>query len=270
MSIAAPPAPGDLRAEPTETDLVKLMVRRFHIVARQLTRRHANRETLEIRDEYDVQDLLHALLRLRFDDVRPEEWTPSYAGGSSRMDFLLKNEKLVVEAKMTRTGLAEKQIGEQLIVDAARYSTHPDCTILVCFIYDPEAQLKNPRGLEADLAKLSRPGLRVSALIAPGIKHPSPHNRPLGFRNSWRKELAGPPTPRGDLECPGQRLKPSSAKPRGGVEPGMSFSNNSRQPGHLLMISAPHVLLTGEGLARVHHARVMTINTILRAWGVHP
>ncbi len=55
------------------------------------------------------------------------------------MDFLLKNEKLVVEAKMTRAALTEKQIGEQLIVDAAGYSTHPDCTILVCFIYDPEA-----------------------------------------------------------------------------------------------------------------------------------
>ena len=60
-------------------------------------------------------------------------------GGASRMDFLLKNEKLVVEAKMTRAALTEKQIGEQLIVDAAGYSTHPDCTILVCFIYDPEA-----------------------------------------------------------------------------------------------------------------------------------
>jgi REase_DpnII-MboI len=163
----AGPNPADSLAEPREVDLVKLILRRFHIVARQLTRRHDNRETIEIRDEYDVQDLLHALLRLYFDDIRPEEWAPSYAGGSSRMDFLLKNERLVIEAKMTRAGLTEKQIGEQLIVDAARYSTHPDCTILVCFIYDPEAHLKNPRGLEADLAKLSRPGLRVLAFVAP-------------------------------------------------------------------------------------------------------
>jgi len=30
----------------------------------------------------------------RFDDTpRPEEYTPSYAGGSSRIDFLLKDEK---------------------------------------------------------------------------------------------------------------------------------------------------------------------------------
>jgi hypothetical protein len=165
--IAGPTRAISSPAEPREVDLVKLILRRFHIVARQLARRYDNRETLEIGDEYDVQDLLHALLRLYFDDVRPEEWTPSYAGGSSRMDFLLKNEKLIVEAKMTRASLTEKQIGEQLIVDAARYSSHPDCTILVCFIYDREAHLKNPRGLEADLTKLSRPGLRVLAFVAP-------------------------------------------------------------------------------------------------------
>lgn len=71
----------------------------FYKVARQLRCRYENRETLKIEDEYDVQDLLHALLLLYFDDVRAEEWTPSYAGKSSRMDFLLKNERVVIEVK---------------------------------------------------------------------------------------------------------------------------------------------------------------------------
>ena len=59
---------------------------RFHKVARQLRTRHSNRVTIEVNDEYDVQDLLHAVLLLFFDDVRKEEWTPSYAGGASRQD----------------------------------------------------------------------------------------------------------------------------------------------------------------------------------------
>ncbi len=59
----------------------------FHLVANQLKTRHSNRESLVISDEYDVQDLLHALLHIYFDDIRPEEWTPNYAGGSSRVDF---------------------------------------------------------------------------------------------------------------------------------------------------------------------------------------
>lgn len=72
---------------------------RFHRVARQLRSRHNGRSTLEIEDEYDVQDLLHALLQLHFDDIRAEEWTPSYAGKSARVDFLLKKEKIVIEVK---------------------------------------------------------------------------------------------------------------------------------------------------------------------------
>src|SRR2546425_4837451 len=74
---------------------------RFHLIVRQLRSRHDNRATLDVNDEYDVQDLMHALLHLNFNDIRAEEWTPSYAGGSSRMDFLLKQEKIVIEAKKT-------------------------------------------------------------------------------------------------------------------------------------------------------------------------
>lgn len=61
----------------------------FSNFAGQLSKRHNNRASIEIYDEYDVQDLLHAILLLYFDDVRAEEWIPSYAGGNKRMDFLL-------------------------------------------------------------------------------------------------------------------------------------------------------------------------------------
>lgn len=65
----------------------------------KLRSRREDRPTLDVSDEYDVQDLLHALLRLYFEDVRPEEWTPSYAGKSSRTDFLLPEIDPVVETK---------------------------------------------------------------------------------------------------------------------------------------------------------------------------
>lgn len=129
------------------------IVSKFHKVARQLRSRHDSRETLNVTDEYDVQDLLHSLLILHFDDIRPEEWTPSYAGKSSRMDFLLKNEKIVVEVKKTRSGLGAKELGGQLIEDIERYQSHPDCKTLVCFVYDPEGLVANPKGIENDLAR---------------------------------------------------------------------------------------------------------------------
>ncbi len=123
----------------------------FYKVARQLRCRYDNRETLKIEDEYDVQDLLHALLLLYFDDVRTEEWTPSYAGKSARMDFLLKNEGVVIEVKKTRLGLADKELGDQLIIDVERYKVHQDCKRLICFVYDAEGRIGNTNGLMADL-----------------------------------------------------------------------------------------------------------------------
>ncbi len=131
--------------------ILDIIFSRFYKVSRQLRCRYDNRETIKIEDEYDVQDLLHALLLLYFDDVRAEEWTPSYAGKSARMDFLLKNEKLVIEVKKTRLGLADKELGDQLIIDVERYKAHPDCRRLICFVYDVEGRIGNPNGLMADL-----------------------------------------------------------------------------------------------------------------------
>ncbi|MFH0803115.1 MAG: hypothetical protein V2A78_12130 [bacterium] len=132
---------------------IKKLIDKFHAVARQLKQRYMKRPTLEVTDEYDVQDLLHALLKINFDDIRSEEWTPSYAGGSSRMDFLLKAEKIVIEVKKTRSKLGIKEIGDQLAIDILRYRVHPDCKTLLCFVYDPEEQISNPKGLEQDLSQ---------------------------------------------------------------------------------------------------------------------
>jgi hypothetical protein len=134
------------------SQLIEEILERFHIVVREINYRHNNRPSFEINDEYDVQDFLRGLLRLHFDDVRNEEWTPSYAGGSARMDLLLKNEQIVIEVKMFRKGISEKRIREQLIIDKAYYKGHKDCRKLYCFIYDPEGRIKNPRGFEKDLS----------------------------------------------------------------------------------------------------------------------
>lgn len=146
--------------------LLETLCNKFHLVARQLRKRHDNRATLTIGDEYDVQDFLHGLLRIFFDDIRPEEYTPSYAGKSSRMDFLLKDCRVVVETKMTRKDLGAKEIGTQLIDDIARYRKHQDCNTLFCFVYDPEGYIANPSGIEKDLST-NENGFTVKVLIRP-------------------------------------------------------------------------------------------------------
>ena len=138
----------------------------FHRVVRQLRNRHDNRQTIKITDEYDVQDLLHALLLIHFEDVRPEEWTPSYAGSSNRMDFLLKNENIIIETKMTRPTLKDKKIGEELIIDIEKYSQYQNCNVLYCFVYDPQEYINNPKGLENDLSRKYEE-LEVNVIIVP-------------------------------------------------------------------------------------------------------
>lgn len=140
---------------------------KFHTVVRQLINRHAGRSTIEINDEYDVQDLLHSLLKIYFDDVRPEEYTPSYAGRNTRLDFLLKKERIVVEVKKTRESLKDREIGDELLQDIARYKNHPDCNTLFCFVYDPQGLIQNSSGLEDDLASESSEKLQVFVIIRP-------------------------------------------------------------------------------------------------------
>jgi hypothetical protein len=157
---------GALQEHVRQMFMLERLCLRFHLVATQLRSRHGDRDTLRMEDEYDAQDLLHALLTLEHDDVRSEEWTPGYAGGSSRTDFLLKKEQIVVEAKKTRRGLGARELGEQLIADIQKYKQHPDCKTLVCFVYDPEGQIANPRRIENDLSR-DTDGLSVRVIIAP-------------------------------------------------------------------------------------------------------
>jgi len=147
--------------------LLENLITKFHLVAVQLKNRHSARETIVINDEYDVQDLFHALLKIHFDDIRPEEYSPSYAGKNTRIDFLLKNERIMVEVKKTRENLKDSKIGSELILDIARYKNHPDCDTLYCFVYDPQSLISNPRGLEGDLKTQSNEDLDVHVKIVP-------------------------------------------------------------------------------------------------------
>jgi hypothetical protein len=151
---------------PNHEKQIENIFENFSSCCRQARNRYDGRPTIDVKDEFDVQDLLHILLRLYFKDIRPEEYTPSYAGKSSRMDFLIKGIKTVVETKKTRDNLRDKEIGEELTLDIAKYSTHPDCEKLYCFVYDPDGLVRNSKGIESDLSG-NKNGLDVQVFIRP-------------------------------------------------------------------------------------------------------
>jgi len=140
------------------------LLNKFHEVEIQLQKRYDNRTTLSITDEYDVQDLLRALLKIHFDDVRTEDAQASYAGGNSFIDFIIPSIKTGIECKKTRKNLKDKQLGDQLLIDIKRYKERHDCKILYCLIHDTEHFLVNPSGLKQDLEK-EHEGMIVKLII---------------------------------------------------------------------------------------------------------
>jgi hypothetical protein len=114
-----------------------------------------------LRNENDLQILLHALLRLLYDDVRREDYVPQQAGSNSRVDFTLRGAGVIVEAKMTRQGLADRRLGEELAIDWERYRRHPDCRAIIGIVYDPARHVQNPTALEHDLQGDGEPATRV-------------------------------------------------------------------------------------------------------------
>jgi hypothetical protein len=101
-------------------------------------------------------------------DIRPEEFTPSYAGSSTRMDFLLPAHKTVIELKFVRDANHAKKIGEELIVDIEHYRKHLECETLWCVIFDPEHLIRNAEGLKKDLegSRSSKEGaVQVKVLV---------------------------------------------------------------------------------------------------------
>ena len=82
-----------------DPDVVVRLAERLHAVVRQLRERREERPTLDVGDEYDVQDLVHALLTIHFDDIRKEEmgayicWRSFTDGFSSARDRIRRGDQ---------------------------------------------------------------------------------------------------------------------------------------------------------------------------------
>ncbi|MBL8037392.1 MAG: hypothetical protein JNN16_07835 [Nitrospira sp.] len=146
--------------------LIRKVCLRFHSVARQLRLRKDYRPTIEVDDEYDLQDLLCALMKVEFDEVATDEWTPPYTKGASRTTLVVNRDQIAIVAKKTGPGLTTKELTDQVLADAAYYRTQGRCSTLFCFVYDPEGRIGSPKRLETTLTSVSE-HCRIEVLVAP-------------------------------------------------------------------------------------------------------
>lgn len=155
QGIAAPETPtpsAELGA------LLQRLIRGLPRAMYPLTNRRRGAQQLTFDSEYDIQDLLHSHLRPWVADIRPEEHTPSYAGSSTRMDFLLPAHRIVIEVKRVRDARHAAVVASELIIDIEHYARHPDCSHLWCVVYDPNLLIANPSGFASDLEGERRVG----------------------------------------------------------------------------------------------------------------
>ncbi len=161
LNAAAPKSPA---GDPLE--LVRKICARFHSVARQLRLRREYRPTLDVEDERDVQDLLYALLRYELDEVSAHEWVPQYQHPIPSVALVLPRHRLAVIAKKTKTGCGPRELTQQLAIDGQEFSPAAGYQTVLCFVYDPDGRIGNPRGLEADLTNVSDAQV-IEVVIAP-------------------------------------------------------------------------------------------------------
>lgn len=164
--IQQTPATGSSLIPSDIDDLLEIIILGLARSMYPLKNRRHGKSRIEFTDEYDIQDLFNSLLRPWVKDIRPEEYTPSYAGSSTRMDFLLYDHKIVCELKFVRDARHARKVGDELTIDIAHYRKHPDCKKLVAVIYDSKGLIANPDGLKTDIQSDSNE-LEVTVFIIP-------------------------------------------------------------------------------------------------------
>ncbi|MDR0913500.1 MAG: hypothetical protein LBM96_13030 [Methanobrevibacter sp.] len=133
---------------------------------RRNSKKDSNKQPLLIKEELDLQYLLEALLLVYFDDVNPEESTPSKGGISSKIDFLIIDDKIAIETKYASKSLSNKKLVEELNDDIGKYFEHPNCETLLFFIWDENRHIKNHRRLEKDFT-FKKDNKNVQTFIRP-------------------------------------------------------------------------------------------------------
>lgn len=116
--------------------------------ARSLATRRKGKVTYEIKDEYDVQDLLHSIIRAYFKYSVNENPIGKVGGGpSSLADFSIDELGTIIEAKFVRGPNDQTRIVEEFAQDLLLYSKWAPLETFIYLVYNSR-DLRDPEALE--------------------------------------------------------------------------------------------------------------------------
>lgn len=148
----------------TEIQLILQLCGRLNHSIKVLNRRRAGKQPFEITDEYDVQDLLQAILRAYFKYSISEEPISKLAGSSSRADFAIQDLGIIIEAKYVHGPNEQDRISKQFAEDVHSYSQWSHLAHFIYVIYGAD-DLKDPELLDQLAGPKEANGKRFRAYI---------------------------------------------------------------------------------------------------------
>ncbi len=148
----------------SEIQLLLQLCKRLPNSAKVLTRRRSNKVAYEIVDEYDVQDLLQAIIRAYFKYSVSEEPIGKLAGSSSRADFAIEELGVIIEVKYVHGPNEQERIKNQFAEDQQSYSRWQHLQHFIYVVYGAD-DLKDPESLDELAGARELNGKRFVAYI---------------------------------------------------------------------------------------------------------
>ncbi len=138
------------KVESTAVQLVRQVLTEFSNSVRKITsNRRKNHPNFEIRDEYDVQDILYVMLKSVFPNLKEEDPIPKVGGTYSKVDFIIREHNILIEVKMIKeSDQNETKFAKELKEDLESYYECQWLKKLFCFVYDPYKKTRDRNSLE--------------------------------------------------------------------------------------------------------------------------
>lgn len=127
--------------------LLLQLCKRLPVSAKALARRRKDKQPFEITDEYDVQDLLKAIIRAYFKYSVSEEPIGKLAGAASRADFAIEDLGVIVEVKFVHGPNEQDRIVKQFAEDQQAYAKWEHLEHFIYVVYGSE-DLRDPELLD--------------------------------------------------------------------------------------------------------------------------
>jgi hypothetical protein len=137
----------------TPLERVLVICSRLQYAAQALVDRREKHTELPMSDEYDVQDLLVAVLRASFRLTIEEQFLEKLANAKSgKVDVVLKDYGIVVEIKFARESKDQSKFAKAFAEDVQLYAKWPQLKHLIFLVYNADL-LKDSEALAIEFAK---------------------------------------------------------------------------------------------------------------------